>query len=126
MRFLYGWAVLTTIMVLAVGATAESGYTTLVGTWKRFGSGCTPCILEIEQIKNDGEVVAKYFGLNSWVEGWGRASMKHEKIEVNITLAGGGRLDLRLNKKGNELEGFAVPYSEPGAVGTGSFKRVVK
>ena len=126
MRSRYGLVMLGVILGLICSAIAEPGYTQLIGTWNRYGTGCTPCILKIEEVKRDGQLVAKYFGKSSWVEGWGRASMRKEKIAVDVTLAGGGKLQLELTKNAKMLAGFAVPSNEDAGSSSASFSRVTK
>ena len=111
MRFLYGCIVFSTLIGLASTAIAASSYTTLVGKWNYRGRDCTPCTLQIEQVKDDGEIVARYFARKSWVTGWGRASIERERLWVRITLENGSKLNLRLSKKGGELKGFFETYS---------------
>ena len=119
MRFLHGFLVFSAIMGLAGTASATSEFTPLVGTWDRSALSCTPIsmcnmprTLLIEQVKSDGQLVAKYFGVHFRIGGWGRASLEGEKLQVLVTLEDGGTLQLRLNKQGNELEGFAETYDD--------------
>ncbi len=115
MNFRYSLVTLCILLGVAGNAIAEERYPELIGDWSGTGfPGCSPCLLSIQGVQDDGQLVLKSSVVGDLVESWGRVTRDGEKIDVRITLADGSTFDLRLSRSGKYLEGTFLSYAQHG------------
>jgi hypothetical protein len=65
-------------------------------------------------IKEDGQLVLRFEIATDRTEAWGRVTThKGKRPGVNITTAGGHKMDLELSKNGKRLEGLFTLEGRP-------------
>jgi len=75
-------------------------------------------------IKEDGQLVLRFEISTDRTEAWGRVTHEGKRPGVNITTAGGHKLDLELSKNGKRLQGTFTHTSNPGSGTMVSLDRV--
>ncbi len=128
MNFRYSIVTLWILVGLVGHASAEPRYPELLGDWSANTSfaNCTPCVLSIQGVRDDGQLVLKTLMAGDFVESGGQVTRDGGQIAVHITLADGHSLDLSVSKSGKYLEGFGHSYAQHGG-GAGApinFRRV--
>ena len=104
MRMLHGMIMVGVFVGLVWSASAQPKSSALLGDWRGYAGQCSPCLISITDIKEDGQLVLRFEMGKDQMEAWGRVT--HGKRDgVDITTAGGHKMDLELSKSGKRLYG---------------------
>ena len=98
------------MLVVLVGvvcsAVAQQRYPELIGEWMGTGVGnCTPCIINIQDVQENGQLVLQSSVAGDREESWGKVTRDGDQINVHITLAGGSTFELTPSRSGKYLQG---------------------
>ena len=113
MRILYGMIMVGALVGLVWGVSAQSKSSDLLGDWQGYNHPCTPCLISITDIKEDGQLVLRFEIATDRTEAWGRVTNDGKREGVNITTAGGHQLNLELSKNGKQLQGLFTLEGRP-------------
>jgi hypothetical protein len=113
MRILYGMIMVGALVGLVWGVSAQSKSSDLLGDWQGYNHPCTPCLISITDIKEDGQLVLRFEIATDRTEAWGRVTHEDKQPGVKITTAGGHQLDLELSKNGKRLQGIFTYQGRP-------------
>ncbi len=106
MRMLNGLLMVGVFVGLVWGASAQPKPSELLlGDWKGYAGQCSPCLISITDIKEDGQLVLRFEMGADQIEAWGRVTRHGKRDGVDITTAGGHKIDLELSKSGKRLYG---------------------
>jgi hypothetical protein len=115
MRIRYGTIIVGVLVGLVWGVSAQPQSSDLLGEWQGYNHPCSPCLIRITDIKEDGQLVLRFeIGMDK-TEAWGRVTHEGKRPGVNITTAGGHHLELELSKNGKQLQGTFTLASNPGS-----------
>ena len=112
MRIRYGTIIVGVLVGLVWGAAAQPQSSELLGDWQGYNHPCSPCLIRIMDIKEDGQLVLRFEIGTDRTEAWGRVT-EGKRAGVNITTAGGHQLDLELSKNGKQLQGIFADQGRP-------------
>jgi hypothetical protein len=112
MRILYGMIMVGVLVGFVWDVSAQPQSSELLGDWRGYNSPCTPCLIRITDIKEDGQLVLRFEIATDRTEAWGRVT-EGKRAGVNITTAGGHQLDLELSKNGKRLQGLFTLEGRP-------------
>lgn len=113
MRILYGAIIVGVLVGLVWGVSAQAQSSELLGDWRGYNHPCSPCLIRITDIKEDGQLVLRFEIGTDRTEAWGRVTHAGKRAGVNITTAGGHQLDLELSKNGKRLQGIFTLEGRP-------------
>ena len=106
-------------------AVAQQRYPELIGEWMGTGVGnCTPCIINIQDVQDNGQLVLQSSVAGDPVESWGQVTRDGDKINVRITMAGDSTFELSPARSGKYLQGSFRFQAQAGGSSPVSMTRV--
>jgi hypothetical protein len=124
MHVRYGLMIGCLLVGVVWSASAAQQYSDLIGDWRGTGvPGCSPCLVSIQGVQDDGQLILRSSVAGAYVESWGAAKRDGARIAVHLVLSGGSTFDLTLSKNGKFLQGSAESFTQERR-GNVSLKRV--